>query len=84
MMNVEQAARRYIQIRDTERALELCEGSISEVNGKVVELEERLKELRKTKRNLEKDMRAFARDEGQIPLFDLGESLSMGVAIASV
>lgn len=76
MISVDVALRRYLQIHEIETTIRLTEGSILEVQKEIDEAEQRLGELRKVKSDLLKDMRAAARDEGQLPLFDVNEKLS--------
>lgn len=76
MISVDRAARRYIQIQAIEASIRLVEGSIEDVQKEVDDAAERLKELRKEKAELMKQLRATARDEGELPLFDLVEKLS--------
>lgn len=80
MISVEVACRRYLQIHEIEVAVRLCEASILDVQKELDAAEERLGELRKTKSDLLKDMRAAARDEGQLPLFDVATRLSTAKA----
>lgn len=79
-MSVDTAVRRYLQIHEIESAVAECEASISEAQKELDDCEQRLHELRKTKSDLLKDMRAAARDEGQIPLFDVAAKLSVAKA----
>lgn len=70
MTKQERAVRRYLQIAAIEQTVRLTEASIDEVQKEIADAEDRLGELRKTKSELMKEMRAAARDEGQLPLFD--------------
>lgn len=78
MMTVDTACRRYLQIAELERTVQLTEESIAEVQKEIDDAEERLTELRKTKAELMN--RAAARDEGQLPLFDVAVRLSTAKA----
>lgn len=69
-MKSDRAIARYLQIASIEQTLGLCEISIGERQKEIQALEDELAELQKTKRELLKDMRAAAKDEGQLPLFD--------------
>lgn len=75
-MNTDRAARRYVQIATIEQAVVACEHSIETVQKSIDELSEQLFELRKTKASLMKDMRMAARDEGDLPLIELMETLA--------
>lgn len=75
-MNIQRAAQRYAQIAELEQAVEKCEASIEDVQKQIDAAAEQLGELRKTKAALMKDMRAAARDEGELPLIDLMEMLA--------
>lgn len=77
MMTIETAAARYLQIAELKTAVRLTEESIEGVQRELDNAEERLRELRKTKSELMKDLRAAARDEGQLPLFNVREKLSV-------
>lgn len=68
-MKSERAIRRYLQIASLEKAIRLTEGSIEDVQKEIGDAQDRLSELRRTNRALMKDLRAAARDEGQLPLF---------------
>lgn len=80
MISVDVACRRYLQIHELEDNVLRCEASINEVQKEIDDAEERLKELRKAKSELLKEMRAAARDEGQLPLFDVTQRLSVARA----
>lgn len=69
-MKSDRAIRRYLQIQAIEVTLEGVEGGIDQVQREIADAEDRLGELRKQKSELVKEMRAAARDEGQLPLFD--------------
>lgn len=77
MTKEDRAIRRYLQIAAIEATVRLTEASIEEVQKEIGDAEDRLGELRKTKSELLKEMRAAARDEGQLPLFgDLDAELT--------
>lgn len=75
MIPFDRAARRYFQIRGIQKAIDLCEDSIADVQREITQANERLSELRATKRSLQGDMREAARDHGELPLIDLIEEL---------
>jgi len=77
MMSVDTACRRYLQIKELEATVSLTEASILDVQKEIDDAEERIGELRKTKSELMKELRAAARDEGQLPLFDVARCLSV-------
>lgn len=77
MMTVDAACRRYLQIRELEDAVVRAEASIEDVVNEIADAEERLSELRKAKSALLKTIREAARDEGQLPLFDVAACLSV-------
>jgi hypothetical protein len=60
----ERASRRYHQCRVIERQLQLKSGEIAECRA-------HLKELREEREGLVLRLRAAARDEGELPLFNL-------------
>lgn len=80
MISVDVACRRYLQMHELESTVRLTEASILEVQKEMDDAEERLSELRKVKSDLLKEMRAAARDEGQLPLFDVATRLSTAKA----
>lgn len=81
MISIDKAARRYLQIKGLEDSISLTESSIGEVQKELEDCETRLQELRKAKSDLLKSMRAAARDEGELPLFDnLDHALSTAQA----
>lgn len=77
MMTVDTACRRYLQIHALERTVRLTEESIEQVQKEIDEAGERLSELRSTKSKMLKEIREAARDEGQLPLFDVPATLSV-------
>lgn len=84
MTKEERAVRRYLQISNLERGVRLTEDSIEEVQREIDDGEQRLSELRKTKSELMKELRAAARDEGQLPLFDdVNAELRRAIVIGS-
>lgn len=70
MISIDKAAKRYLQIKGLEDSIRLTEDGIAEVAKELDDCGTRLQELRKTKSDLLKQMRAAARDEGTLPLFD--------------
>ena len=60
----ERAARRFHQLAALERQLAIT-------TGEIVQCKEHLKELNETHDGLIRRLRAAARDEGELPLFDL-------------
>lgn len=80
MMTIETAAKRYLQIKELEAGIAAAEDGIAKVQKEMDDAEDRLREIRKTKNDLMKELRAAARDEGQLPLFDLPAVLSVARA----
>lgn len=80
MITVDKACRRFLQIHELEQHIERAEASIADVQREIADAEDRLTELRKTKADLMKELRTAARDEGQLPLFDVAERLSVAKA----
>lgn len=72
-MTMDRAARRYSQIAGIECTVRLLEDQIADQRKVVDEAEEALDELRKKRATLLVDMRAAARDEGDLPLIMLSE-----------
>lgn len=77
-MDEERAARRYIQIRDLEFTMSLIEKSIKVVQDEIDEATERVQSLRTEKKKVTEAIREAARDESQLPLFDLVAAIKNG------
>lgn len=68
-MTNEHAARRFAQVADLQRAIELKEQEVRDAKSHARELEEQAK-------GLHQELRAAARDEGDLPLLDMMEAAS--------
>lgn len=81
-LTTDRAVRRFLQIAAIEQTVEKIEASIGAVAKELEDAEERLKELQSQRREQLALMRAAAKDEGQLPLFDVlaGELEDLGVA----
>lgn len=72
-LTLERAVKRFLQSQDIESTVRLVENSIEEIDNSIDELRSRRKALTAQKTDLLRELRATARNEGNLPLIDLME-----------
>lgn len=72
-LTVERAVKRFLQAQDLESTARLIESSIEEIDNQISELKSRRSELNSQRSEVLRQLRANARDEGNLPLIDLME-----------
>jgi hypothetical protein len=72
-MTMDRAARRYSQIAKLERDINVTDAQIAEALQHVKDAKQVVSELREKRSTLLLDLRAAARDEGELPLVTLME-----------
>lgn len=70
-LTLERAAKRFLQAQDIETTVQLIEKSIEEIDNEINERRARRSELSSQKTEMLRQLRATARDEGDLPLLDL-------------
>jgi hypothetical protein len=72
-LTLERAIKRFLQAQDLESTVRLIENSIEQIDNQIAEAKSRRKELSSQKNECLRQLRATARDEGDLPLLDLME-----------
>lgn len=80
MIAIDVAAKRFLQMHALEKDISEIEARIAEEQRAIVKHEDTLSELRTQRTEALKELRAAARDEGQLPLFDLARMCSTATA----
>lgn len=80
MIAIDVAAKRFLQMHALEAEVSQTETAIADQQREIAELEDCVSELRTKRTELLKELRAAARDEGQLPLFDLATMCSTAKA----